>query len=54
MSYSRKSKTEAGQGGKLGHSNMSHCDCTEVIKKQSNKTRRNVAKRLIRKAKESI
>lgn len=33
-------KTEAGQGGKKGHSNMSHWDKTEFVKKLARKARR--------------
>ncbi len=33
-------KTEAGQGGKLGHSRMSHWDYTEWVKKEAKKRRR--------------
>ncbi len=33
-------KTEGGNGGKLGHSNMSHWDYTEVIKQECKKARR--------------
>lgn len=33
-------KTEAGQGGKLGHSRMTHWDYTEFVKKQAKKRRR--------------
>jgi len=38
---------EAGQGGKKGHSNMSHWECTEVIKKETKKLRRKCAKKII-------
>ena len=34
------SKVDGGQGGKLGHSNMSHWDYTEVIKSRTKKLRR--------------
>lgn len=40
-------KIEAGQGGKKGHSNMSHWDGTEVIKKETKKRRRKYAKKII-------
>lgn len=36
--YARK--TEAGSGGKLGHSNMSHWARTEFIKPEANSMRR--------------
>ncbi len=34
------SKVDGGQGGKLGHSNMSHWDHTEEIKARTKKLRR--------------
>lgn len=43
-----KWKTEAGQGGRLGHSNMSHWGHTEQIKATSRKTRRAQGKELLR------
>lgn len=33
-------KTEGGSGGKKGHSNMTHWDRTEFVKKANNKARR--------------
>lgn len=33
-------RTEAGQGGKVGHSNMAHWDRTHIVKKQAKKLRR--------------
>jgi hypothetical protein len=36
----RKMKTEGGSGGKRGHSNMTHWDYTEEIKRRSRKARR--------------
>ena len=33
-------KTEAGSGGKKGHSNMAHFDHTEDIKRMAKKARR--------------
>ena len=33
-------KTEAGSGGKQGHSNMSHWDHTEEVKRTARKARR--------------
>jgi len=41
-------KIEAGQGGKKGHSNMSHYEHTEVIKKDTKKRRRSHAKNIIK------
>ena len=35
-----KGKTDAGQGGKLGHSNQDHWDYTEAIKLAARKSRR--------------
>ena len=43
-----KGKTEAGQGGRLGHSNMNHWDYTEHIKAASRRVRRKQGKELIR------
>ena len=40
-----KGKVEGGQGGKLGHSNMTHWAYTEEIKDASRKLRRQIAKR---------
>ena len=42
-------KTEGGQGGLRGHSNMNHWDQTEDIKAASRKLRRLQAKQTIRK-----
>jgi hypothetical protein len=39
-----KGKSEAGQGGKRGHSNMDHWDYTEAIKEAARKQRRLEAK----------
>jgi hypothetical protein len=39
-------KTEGGQGGKVGHSNMTHRDLTETIKKATKKARRVQSKKL--------
>jgi hypothetical protein len=39
-----KGKTNAGQGGKRGHSNMDHWDFTEAIKAAARKDRRLKAK----------
>ena len=41
-------KTEGGSGGKLGHSNMSHWELTEEIKRDSKKLRRENEKREIK------
>ncbi len=43
-------KTEGGQGGKKGHSNMVHWDYTEQVKASSNKSRRHADKNVIKKA----
>lgn len=40
--------TEGGNGGKKGHSNMSHWELTEIIKKDSNKRRREGEKEELR------
>ena len=40
-----KGKVEGGQGGKRGHSNMTHWAYTEEIKDASRKLRRHYAKR---------
>ena len=42
MSNGYKHKTEGGQGGKRGHSNMTHWTRTEEIKAMSKKARRQV------------
>lgn len=48
MSYSRLGpKTEGGQGGKRGHSNMSHYDFTEVIKADMKRQRRRQSRAII-------
>ena len=41
-----KVKTEGGSGGKVGHSNMTHREETEYIKKQCKKLRRAFGKKL--------
>jgi hypothetical protein len=41
-------KIEGGQGGKRGHSNMTHWTGTEEIKARTKKARRNASKRIIR------
>jgi hypothetical protein len=40
-------KTECGQGGRRGHSNMAHYDATEWLKAGSRKVRRMQSKRII-------
>ena len=47
MAFS-KGKTEAGRGGRLGHSNMTHWDYTEYVKAACRKVRRAENKELIR------
>ena len=42
-------KLEGGQGGKRGHSNMSHWVGTEEIKHDCRKARRQHGKKIIRK-----
>lgn len=42
-----KLKTEGGQGGRRGHSNMCHWDYTEAIKIASRKRRRLESKMII-------
>lgn len=43
-------KTEGGQGGKRGHSNMCHWDYTEEIKREANRTRRRQGKQEVKEA----
>ena len=43
-----KWKTEGGQGGRLGHSNMNHWDYTEYIKAACRKVRRKQGNEIIR------
>ncbi|MBU1342446.1 MAG: hypothetical protein KKD66_12555 [Proteobacteria bacterium] len=45
-------KTEAGQGGKKGHSNMSHWTPTEEIKSKNRKKRREINKLIIQESNE--
>ncbi|MCH6259319.1 hypothetical protein MLD52_22385 [Puniceicoccaceae bacterium K14] len=40
-------KTEGGQGGKRGHSNMEHWDYTEAIKEATRRRRRSQSKRIV-------
>ena len=42
-----KGKPDAGQGGKLGHSNQDHWEFTEEIKEAAKKRRRHQAKKEI-------
>jgi len=49
MSFN-KHKTEGGQGGRKGHSNMTHWTGTEEIKDNNKKARRLEGKRMILKA----
>jgi len=44
-----KGKADAGQGGKLGHSNQNHWMFTEEIKEAARKQRRLDARKVIRK-----
>lgn len=41
-------RTEAGRGGRKGHSNMEHFDVTETVKRVSRKARRLNDKALVR------
>jgi hypothetical protein len=43
-----KAKIEGGQGGKRGHSNMTHWTYTEEIKKRARKQRRLQGKREVK------
>jgi hypothetical protein len=47
MSTSKRQKTEGGQGGCRGHSNMDHWVTTEEIKSAARGLRRRAAKELI-------
>lgn len=49
---STKHKTEGGSGGRKGHSNMTHYEGTEEVKRRSKRVRRDQDKQLIRKAKQ--
>jgi hypothetical protein len=44
MSSGPAVKTEAGSGGKRGHSNMEHFDGTETVKRIARKARRRADK----------
>lgn len=46
-------RTEAGSGGRKGHSNMAHYDGTEVIKRNMKKARRRASKAVIAEQRES-
>jgi len=50
MSYSKDIKESGGQGGKLGHSNMTHWTGTEEIKIVAKKKRRLNSKKIIAEA----
>ena len=41
-------QTKGGNGGKKGHSNMSHYSGTEIVKKSNKKHRRKESKKIIR------
>jgi len=43
-----KNYKDCGQGGKMGHGNMSHWDKTENIKIRAKKARRQQAKQAVR------
>lgn len=47
MGISKRQKTEGGQGGRRGHSNMEHWVTTEEIKDAARGLRRRAAKELI-------
>lgn len=47
-------KTEAGQGGKLGHSNQNHWAHTTVVKAESRAARRIESRRLERRARQGL
>lgn len=47
-----RTKIEGGSGGKRGHSNMTHWDYTEEIKRRARKARRAVSKAIEREAKQ--
>lgn len=47
-------KTEGGQGGKRGHSNMCHWVTTEEIKEATRRLRRREAKEVIEEAKNEM
>lgn len=49
---SKKYKTEGGQGGRRGHSNMVHYEGTEEVKQRSKQVRRRKDKQIARKAKQ--
>lgn len=44
----QKIKTEGGQGGRRGHSNMSHWTYTEEIKETARKQRRLESKQIVK------
>lgn len=47
-------KTEGGQGGKRGHSNMIHWDGTEEIKRRTKKKRREHDKKEVQKFEDQL
>jgi PHD/YefM family antitoxin component YafN of YafNO toxin-antitoxin module len=47
MGLMKHNKTEGGQGGKRGHSNMCHWVTTEEIKEATRRNRREEAKEMI-------
>lgn len=49
-----KIKTEGGQGGRRGHSNMAHWMYTEEIKDAARKRRRKESKEIVRAATVSV
>jgi hypothetical protein len=49
----RRNQVEGGSGDKRGHSNMTHWDYTEEIKRRSRKARRRVDKVLEREARQA-
>lgn len=48
MGAARQKKTEGGQGGKRGHSNMTHWEHTEDIKESARVLRRRAARAEVR------
>jgi len=47
-------KSKGGNGGKKGHSNMSHWTGTEIVKAANKKHRRKESKEIIRKEVEDV
>lgn len=50
LGKSSKGKTEGGQGGRRGHSNMTHWERTETIKHDTARARRQDVRQLARAA----